>query len=248
MKKFLITSLLFLLPVLLFAAYSYAPFDITIYGEKLRKLDLPDFGLGFSTGDGYADVIKEKAGVFDNSSAIDSSSQRILLTGDSMVEEFAKRMGQYIKNSPHTFRSVPVYSSTTISWAYTDTLDNLIGYIKPTFLILCLGSNQLFAKNLNEIDRSVKKIKQKVKQYGIKKFLWIGPPNWKEDKGINTILLRNLGPKRFFISKNLQLPRKSDGAHPTEKGAEIWADAFVDWFMKKSLYPVILNNPREAAE
>lgn len=248
MKKFLTASLLFLLPILIFAAYSYAPFDLTIDGEKLRKLDLPDIGLSFSRQQGYALAIKNNAGFLTHTVKIDTTAQVILLTGDSMVEGLAKRLREYVKGTGHGFKSDPVYSTTTISWAYTDTLRNLVRYIKPTYLIMCLGSNQLFAKNLSEIDRSVKQILLKVKQLGIKKFVWIGPPNWTEDSGINEILLRNLGRKRFFISKNLQLPRKSDGAHPTDEGAVVWADTFVDWLLSESMYPIELSTPQGAAE
>ena len=86
-------------------------------------------------------------------------------------------------------------------------------------------------------------IKQIVKQCENVKLIWVGPPNWKEDSGINDLILKNLGKDRYFLSKNLVFSRVSDGAHPTRKSSEMWAGKIAQWIVEESKYPIILNKP-----
>jgi len=68
------------------------------------------------------------------------------------------------------------------------------------------------------------------------KMIWVGPPNWKKDTGINQMLLNELGEKRFYSSEKLKLARAVDGAHPTFTAARVWADSIVHWVQHDSKY------------
>jgi lysophospholipase L1-like esterase len=99
----------------------------------------------------------------------------------------------------------------------------------------------LFIRNIIE-DRSGF-VKEILKQAGDTKFIWIGPPNWKKDTGINEMLRNEVGEKRFFSSENLKLARANDGAHPTFSAARVWADSIVHWIQHESKYRFKLEKP-----
>ena len=82
-------------------------------------------------------------------------------------------------------------------------------------------------------------------------FVWIGPPNWKDDTGINELIAKHLGPKRFYSSAHFRdkLKRGSDGAHPTRAAAAIWTDSIAAWYVTESLYKnkILLQDPKDTA-
>ena len=82
---------------------------------------------------------------------------------------------------------------------------------------------------------------------GTRPLLWIGPPNWREDTGINAMLARVLGPRRFFSSATLELERGPDGIHPNKAGGAKWAETFVRWVGAESARPIALATPTRAA-
>ncbi|NVO03915.1 MAG: SGNH/GDSL hydrolase family protein, partial [Bacteroidetes bacterium] len=147
----------------------------------------------------------------------------------------------YCKYNNHKFKAVPIYSSSTMSLGTTDTLNKIINSFKPTYIILALGSNELFIKDIKKNrDKYVKSIIQKI---GKRKYIWIGPPNWKKDTGINDMIASNVPRNQFFLSRDLKFQRISDGAHPTRASSRDWADTIATWVMKKSCYPILLNKP-----
>ena len=74
---------------------------------------------------------------------------------------------------------------------------------KPTYVFLVLGANELFVRDI--IKKRTKYVKNILQQLDTVKFVWVGPPNWKDDTGINTMILRNVGSDRYFPSKNLKV-------------------------------------------
>ena len=176
-----------------------------------------------------------------DSSKTDSSKQTILLTGDSMSEGLMFPFIKYAKYNGHVLNTVIWYSSSTLWWSEKDSLAKLIKKYKPTFVIFTLGSNELFIRNIAEREANIQNI---IKQAGNTKFIWIGPPNWKDDTGINDLLIKNLGKDRFFISKYLKFERAKDGRHPSRKASVIWADTISNWVMKACKYPIVLEKPK----
>ena len=55
-------------------------------------------------------------------------------------------------------------------------------------------------------------------------YVWIGPPNWNEDTGINDMLARVCRRGSFFRSEGMTFERKKDKIHPTRKASELWAE------------------------
>lgn len=176
----------------------------------------------------------------------DSSSQYILLTGDSMSEGLMFAFKKYAKFNGHKLKTRIWYSSSTESWSKSDTLAAFIKRYRPTFIIFTLGSNELFKRNIAEREKYIKDIIYEADTAKIP-FVWIGPPNWKEDTGINDLIVKNVKKDRFFESKNLKFKRKSDGAHPTKDASAIWADTIATWLTQTSRYrgQILFRDPKK---
>lgn len=169
----------------------------------------------------------------------DTTVHHILIFGDSMTILVANRIAYYGKQNGYQVTSVTWYSSSTKVWGECDTLSHFIREYNPDFIIATLGSNELFIRNIEERSKYVETIK---KQIGDIPFIWIGPPNWKKDTGINDMLEAAVSPKRFFRTDGMTLERGSDKVHPTQKAADIWADSIMRW-IPSSHHPILNNFP-----
>lgn len=176
----------------------------------------------------------------DSSFLVDSSAHKILLTGDSMCEGLMFRFKEYAAANDHELKTVIWYSSTTVWWSESDSLQKLIDTYEPDYVFFTTGSNELFIRNIEEREKYVQDI---ISQAGDKKFIWIGPPNWAEDTGINDLIIRNVGRDRFFESRHLTFERGPDGAHPTWSSSAVWADTISSWIMEKSRHKILMEKP-----
>ena len=237
-KFFLILLLVFIV----FGFYSYMPGPLKICHFELKQSGIKEFYSPSILPIGKL-LVNTRDKTHIQPAQIDSTAQRFLLIGDSMLEGIGLRLMDYCKQNGHEMKSVIWYSSSTLWYGNCDTVSYFINEFKPTYVIIVLGGNELFIRDINSRNVFAKNI---LRQVGDKKYIWVGPPNWKDDTGINDLILRNVGVKRYFPSKNLTYERLRDGAHPTRKSASIWADSIAAFIMKKSMYPVLLNFPEKA--
>ena len=173
---------------------------------------------------------------------VDTASQSILFIGDSMLEGLSPRLAAYAKENGHKMNTVIWYSSTSNVWGECDTLKTFIRRFKPSYVFICLGAKELFVKDIaKKRDKYVKTI---LSQIGNIPYLWIGPPNWKEDTGINDLIAANAKPGCFFLSNGMHFDRAKDGAHPTRSSAVEWMDSVVRWMPKNCAHPIKLNIPQ----
>lgn len=172
---------------------------------------------------------------------MDTTKQRFLFFGDSMQEGLIRRWTDYCRNNGHEVFSVIWYSSSTKDWGSCDTLSYFIRKHKPTYIVCVLGANELYVRNIKKSRADF--VANIIKQAGNTKFIWIGPPNWREDTGINELIAQNMEPGSFFLTKGMKFNRISDGAHPTYESAYLWADSIARWITYSSIYPVKLKKP-----
>lgn len=172
----------------------------------------------------------------------DTNAHRILFLGDSMVEGLRYRLSQYAVANGHSMECVIWYSSSSKYWAQCDTLDYFIRRFDPTYIFVCMGANELFVRNLDEREAAVGAIIRKI---GDRPFIWIGPPNWKPDTGINDILLRLCGKRRYYPSLRLTFERAKDGAHPVLSSYNMWADSVSTWLRDSCAHPIRWEIPAE---
>lgn len=180
-----------------------------------------------------------EANKIDSSMLIDSSAQHVLLIGDSMADGLRFPFASLSKENGHKFTSVAKTSSSIIAWQ-GNRMKSLIEEVKPTYIMISLGSNELFTKRLKAYKKFVKHI---VEQVGDINFIWIGPPNWRKDNGLTEVLKSGVGKGRFFPSKDLVLKRAGDGIHPRWKEYEVWAKAISGWIMTKSRKKILMKVP-----
>jgi hypothetical protein len=171
----------------------------------------------------------------------DTLPQRILLIGDSMSKWLRYRLQDYCEKNGHTLSTVTWVSGNTQWFAQYDTLNYYIKKDSITYVFLVLGANELFIKDFPKHRAGF--VDSILKHLSKVKWIWVGPPNWKKDKGINDFLLKKLGKEKFFLSKNLNFKRQRDGMHPTVSSCSIWVDSIVQWISNKSTSRIRLSIP-----
>ena len=164
--------------------------------------------------------------VIDNPS--EPVQHRILVFGDELLQG----LGPWIYN--HAWATgYPCFTSiwqesTTKRWAYSADLQNLIRKVKPTFIIVCLGTHDQGEVDLSTSEAAVKTI---LLDMGDIPFVWIGPiavKTMKDDRSIADLIRQLVGADRFYDSYNLRLARE-DELHPTTEACRRWAEGFVAW-------------------
>lgn len=176
---------------------------------------------------------------------MDTTSKNILFIGDSMLEGLAPRLGAYCEANGHKLHSVIWYSSSTKVWGESRKLTHCIQKFHPDYIIVCLGSNELFVRNVKTSRR--KFVEEIVSEIGKLPYVWIGPPNWKPDTGINNLLQEVLPEGNFYLSytPSQHYDRTNDGAHPTRRSAATWMDRVCRWIVHEGNYPIRLNRPKQ---
>ncbi len=198
----------------------------------------------------HADTIinKEKSNLKDSTKAnytVDTSKVRILICGDSMQEVLMYRLNDYCTYLNYDLNAVIWFSSSTKYWGRQDTLKYYINKFKPNYIIFVIGGNELFIRDIKKAREAY--VRSIERQLGNIPSIWVGPPNWKPDTGINDLILSIVGPSRFFLSKNLTFTRLSDGAHPDAASGARWMDTLAVWIKTKCKYPLRLDFPPKKA-
>ncbi len=183
----------------------------------------------------------DSIGENEKSDHVDSSAQKFLFIGDSMLEFLRIRLNDYCRKNGHTMNTVIWYSSSSLWYGQCDTLKHFIHKHKPTYVLLCLGANELFIKDIKT--ERAPFVSHIVKQMGDLPFVWIGPPNWKDDTGINDLILSYTGKSRYYPSKNLSYNRTRDGAHPTRESAYKWMDSVAVYLQKDARHRILMEMP-----
>ena len=253
MKAYLKLIGILLLPLAFVIWYANSPVQIPPPGWKLSKMKVPygtysDSLRGMESPQTAASSIEDASPeIFlpreEGGGELDSSAQRILFFGDSMVEGLLRRMNSYAYANGHTMTNVVWYSSTTEIWAKTDTLRYFINKVKPTFAMISIGANEQFLKDASSREPCIRQI---LKVLGDTPFVWIGVPAWKEDSGINDLTQRIVGKSRYFDSRRLTLMRGRDHMHPTFSAASDWMDSVAVWMASpKTAHPIRMDKPTD---
>lgn len=173
---------------------------------------------------------------------VNTRTQHILLAGDSMAGAAGLEYGfrKYAMYNGHRLTVISQPSSTTALWSQGKKLKAAIAAYKPTFIIIGLGANELFVR---DIEVRKKYIRDILKQAGDIPVVWVGPPNWRKDTGINAAIRSIVGKDRFFLSEHIKMSRQYDGIHPDLQGSVTWSDTLTTWIMYASKHKIRLINP-----
>ena len=189
------------------------------------------------------DVVKYKPRIQLYPEKADSSSQRVLLIGDSQAGGIMRALNDYcVSNGHELVASFTWFSATAFNFGYSDKVDGLIAKYKPSLIFVVLGLNELYAKDLKKRMDAAKKLRAK---FNGTPYVWVGPANFKEDQGINSVYEQVAGSERFILSKNLLLPRASDKRHPNAEGYRIWMDYIASKIQGNPLFPFNFRPPQK---
>lgn len=180
-----------------------------------------------------------------NKNEMDTTKKTILFIGDSMVECLFPRMSAYAKKNGHTFYAVVWYSATTEVYGTRTTVKEYIGKYHPDYILFSLGGNELFIRDIKE--NRQKYVDEIIRQFGNIPYIWIGPPNWKPDTGINDMIKSSVPEGCFYLSytPDQHYDRKKDGAHPTAASSNQWMDRICKWIMTESAHRIRLEKPAD---
>lgn len=243
---------LWLLLLTSFAVFAVSSaFDMPeIGGRKLKSSGIADALLA-QRSDGGRDAVSVAGSLSaDTTAATDPSAEpapcdslpkTILFIGDSMLEGLGPRMAAYADHNGHTLYEVMWYSSTSEVWGRSDRLAGYIGRIKPDYIFICLGANELFVKDIAE--KRTKYVDRILADIDTIPYLWIGPPNWRDDTGINDLIASQTERGCFFLSDGMHFERSKDGAHPTHESAAAWLDSVVRWMPRHAKHPILMETP-----
>ncbi len=211
--------------------------DLKIFGYPIAKIDISPKEAVQAAAERSVPLPKH------DSAPIDTTSKTILFVGDSMLEGLSPRFAAYAHANGHRLYTVIWYGSTTERWGNSHRLREYARRFKADYVVVCLGGNELF---ICDVERTrADKVDAVIADIGGLPYVWIGPPNWKPDTGINRLIESKVGNGRFFLSANLRLDRASDGAHPTHEAASQWMDSVAHWISSRSSCPIRLDIPSQ---
>ena len=192
------------------------------------------------------DSVSGKAIATVERAPLDTTKKNILFIGDSMLERLSPRIAAYAEENEHQMNTVIWYGSSTEVWAASGRVKECIQKYRPDYIIISLGGNELFVNDI--IARRTKYVKQIVAEFADIPYVWIGPPNWKKDTGINKMIQSVVPKGNFYLSytPDQHYERAKDGAHPTPASAAKWADRICKWIVEESNNPIVLNLPQKA--
>lgn len=231
--------------LVVFSGYALLGSD-TLFSLDVRKMSIAKYARHDShvndtltPSDSLALIVQE---VDSTLPPTDSTGKvRFLLIGDSMNENLRTRLNDYCLANGYDMHCVIWYGATTKQFGTSDTIAYFISQKAPTYVLLTIGSNELFVRDI--IEKRTDYVKHIVKQLGRLPFVWVGPPNWKEDTGINELIVSNVGESRYFESKRLKFDRYKDGAHPTKTSAFMWMDSIAVFLNTSAKTPIVLTSP-----
>ncbi len=172
---------------------------------------------------------------------LDAGPHTVLIIGDSMLEGLCMRLGAYCHASGHTLYGAIWYGSTTELFGESKLMSDYIAKYRPEYIFLSLGGNELFVSDIAE--KRDKYVKSILAEIGDIPYLWIAPPNWKPDTGINDLIMKNNPEGCVFLSNTLEFERKHDGAHPTAESAAAWMDSIIRWMPAHARYVLPMQQP-----
>jgi hypothetical protein len=159
-----------------------------------------------------------------------------------MLDGLSPRLAAYAAANGHTLYSVIWYSSTSEIWGRSSRLSQYIRRLHPDYIFICLGSNELIVRNVKTKRR--KFVNNILSQVGSIPFVWIGPPNWKPDTGINELIDECVPAGCYFVSNGMTFERGKDGAHPTPASAAQWMDSVARWMPQHAAHPIKMRSPQ----
>lgn len=155
---------------------------------------------------------------------------RVLLIGDSLAVGLAPGSRRVAEAHGVVFEDEVKGGTRVAQWVGSAQLKLTLGTFKPNVVLVSLGTNDAYYYlNPSDVKPEITKL---LEVLGNARVIWIGPPTLPKDaSGIRTAILSVVPEKNYFHSDRIDIPRISDGIHPTAEGYVIWNRALWDWLL-----------------
>lgn len=266
MKEYLRLILVLLIPLVVVLAYSLSGYRLMFNGWSLGKVKIPtallsltgriadcssgktDAGheapaLPHGGGDVAEDGVRpDMDAVPADTVPLDTVPKRILFFGDSMVEGLSLRFADYATENGHQLYTVCWYGSSIGAWASApDSIDRMLAWSQPDYVVVSLGGNELRAVDLDRRKEDLRKIQAMLAP---RPTVWIAPPSWVRKPTITGAIQSVVGEKWYFDSTRLTYTRGSDNMHPTFGSSARWMDSIAVWMSSPmTAHPIVMNPP-----
>lgn len=162
-------------------------------------------------------------------------NDKVLLMGDSHVENLDYVISRLAKKDNIVFESVYVSGSSIQQWANPKTKGwditdkwNQINQFKPTIILISLGSNDSYSgPNVITIDQPhLITLLLCLKKIQARDIIWIGPPKLARAKtGLKAFyqLIEN-NKIDYYDSRTIDIQMEPDQLHTTGKGRKVWGN------------------------
>ena len=241
MKPIYSMWLLITVALVIFIGISFSD-DINLGPHVLSKAYFPETLLAEEEGTEEADTITEVDTIpleEENILEPDTSVHNVLVFGDSMTHHLAMSISKYGTKNNYKVTGVTWESSSIPAWANSGKIKEYMERSHPDFVIISLGSNEM---ELKHFDQRIPYVEKIIEQLGDLPYVWVGPPLWKEDKGLYPMLTKAVPKEMFFSTGHMEMERGPDHVHPTKNGADVWADSLMVWISKSS-HPILTEKP-----
>jgi hypothetical protein len=268
-----LTGVCFVVSISIVFIHSYFPTSIKIAGIELKKLNkISDEQLNEqitevnTINNSSKEQIKDTVNLSNSASLIidsinqvkpandsfvvvhqsnivykDSVKHRVMIMGDSECGGLCYQLNKYCIQNNHELVATLVWNSATIlNFGYSDTINKLIKKYQPSYLFFVVGLNELHAKDLTKRKEASINMLAKIKHIP---YTWIGPANYIDDKGINNVFQSTADSGSFFLTKGINLPKGTDGRHPSSIGYQLWMDSIANWMNIKAKYKIAMARP-----
>ena len=157
------------------------------------------------------------------------SHRGIALVGDSFAVGLGPQILQLAREDGVPFAWDGEVGTGVLSWVDSPRLVALLER-KPRGLLVSLGGNDYQRNDGEAVIQAIDQFSHIVKQAGVK-LLWVEPLSFNiEDKnGVKERWLQHTDFVNWYPSSQLDVPRSSDGIHPTGAGYQQWAAELWPW-------------------
>lgn len=159
--------------------------------------------------------------------------EKLLLFGDSLAVGLAPPLGKLAGDNGVGFVGIGKVGSTIRDWSGQTALAAQLRTAlaaRPTVVLCSLGTNDealtpdSARAELPLVEPLIELVRSSGAELG-----WIGPPRLQKTNGFSQVLQSKLPQNRYFHSESFEIPRASDGLHPTVLGYAGWAGRIWEW-------------------
>lgn len=170
---------------------------------------------------------------FDCAAAAVRRGEHILLIGDSHAEGIGPLMQRTAERAGYQWTTVAVRGSRVVHWPAV--LRNLLVRVKPSLVIVSLGTNDAVVGDASNIDRRIAEV-QSAANNADAVLVWVSPPTLPIRYPVrHTVQTAVMASPIAFDSTKIVIARQNDGIHATPDGYAFWGASVWTWMQARRI-------------